>query len=265
MRTYLDVAPARVVHDWALAIVIVFVYRSVVLIAGPAHAGRTIDDWLIAADRWLVGTDPTVWLQRVAFPALTEILQIAYASFFALPLVVGAELYLRRPEGRFRQWGFVCALGLFLTYAGYLALPAIGPRFTLHDITALDRELPGLWLTSPLRAAINAGGLVVSGVPNTVAAAGAARDAFPSGHTMLVLVAIWWGWLERLRVRWVVSAAGVLLIGATVYLRYHYVVDVLAGVFLAAVVVAAGPALHRWLAEHLGTADADHTPGFRFG
>ena len=68
LRTHLDLAAVRFVHDWALAIVLVFIYRSVVLVAGPAHSGRTIDAWLISADRWLFGTDPTVWLQRVRVP-----------------------------------------------------------------------------------------------------------------------------------------------------------------------------------------------------
>lgn len=263
LRTHLDLAAVRFVHDWALAIVLVFIYRSVVLVAGPAHSGRTIDAWLISADRWLCGTDPTVWLQPFAFPALTEVLQIAYASFYAIPIVVGAELYARRSDALYRQWVFVCGLGFFLSYAGYLALPAIGPRFTLHDITALDRELPGLWLTSALRAAINEGGLVPGGVTNAIAAAGTARDAFPSGHAMMTLVAMWWSWRHRLRLRRALSVIGVLLILATVYLRYHYVVDVLAGALLAVAVVSMGPGIHRWLAEHLGTADADHTPAFR--
>ena len=102
-----------------------------------------------------------------------------------------------------------------------------------------------------------------AGVTNAVAAAGAARDAFPSGHAMMTLVAMWWSWRQRLRLRWALSVIGVLLILATVYLRYHYVVDVLAGALLAVAVVSAGPGIHRWLAEHLGTADADHTPAFR--
>jgi membrane-associated phospholipid phosphatase len=255
VRTHLDLTAVRGVHDWSLLIVIVFIYRAVVLVAGPAHGGLLIDPWLIAADRWLFGTDPTVWLHAWAFPALTEALQVAYAVCLTIPILVGAELYARRDDEPFREWMFVCASAFFLTYAGYLLLPAVGPRFTLHDISALDRDLPGLWLTPTLRAAINAGGFVAAGVPNSVAMAGAARDAFPSGHVAVTAVAIWWCWRHRLRVRWVVSAAGVLVAFGAVYLRYHYVVDVLAGVAVAGMCVAVAPAAHDWLANQLGTFD----------
>lgn len=263
LRTHLDLAIVRFVHDWALAFVIWVVYREVLLVAGPAHGGRVYDAWLIAADRWLFRTDPTAWLERIAFPALTEVLQIAYALFYALPLVVGAELYRRGAEARFHRWAFICGIGFFLTYAGYLTLPAVGPSFTIHAVSQIATDRPGLWLTPFLRQVIDAGSMVPHGVPAALALQLAARDAFPSGHTIVTLLAIWWSWRERLRVRWLVSVVGTLLIVATIYLRCHYVVDVIAGGLLATLVMAAGPALHRRVAEQLGTWDADLSPDFR--
>jgi membrane-associated phospholipid phosphatase len=46
---------------------------------------------------------------------------------------------------------------------------------------------------------------------------------------------------------------------ATVYLRYHYVADVLAGAALAVLCLVVAPPLHGWLARHFGTLDADRT------
>jgi len=259
VRTHLDFAPARGLHDWSFALYVYPIYVMVLLVAGPAHSGRVFDAWLIAADRWLFGVDPTVWLARIAHPLLTEVLQIAYASFYALPLVVAIELYAGRREWRFRQWAFVCGCGFFLSYAGYLTLPAAGPRFTLHELDATARELPGLWMTPALRSFVDAGGLVPAGVPAADALRLAPRDAFPSGHTIVTLLSMAWAWRYRLRARWVVTVAGVLLVVATVYLRYHYVVDVLAGAVLAVLCLGLAPGVHRWLAEHLGTLDADRT------
>jgi membrane-associated phospholipid phosphatase len=255
LRTHLDVAAVRVAHDWLPLIVIAFIYRAVVLVAGPSHGGHVVDWWLIAADRWIVGTDPTVRLHGVAFPALTESLQVAYALFFAFPILVGAELYARRADRPFREWMFVCTATFLLTYVGYLLLPAVGPGFTLHDASALHQDLPGLWLTDPLRAAIEAGGSVAAGVSNSAAMAGAARDAFPSGHAAVTTIAIWWCWMHRLRVRWVLTLAGGLVCAGAVYLRYHYLVDVLAGFAVAGICVVAAPAVHGWLAGQLGTLD----------
>ena len=79
LRTHLDVGPVRVLHDWSFALYVYVIYRMVLLAAGPGHSGRVFDEWLIAADRWLFGVDPTVWLARLAHPIVTEILQLAYA------------------------------------------------------------------------------------------------------------------------------------------------------------------------------------------
>jgi membrane-associated phospholipid phosphatase len=259
LRAHLDFAPVRVLHDWSFATYVYAIYVMTLLVAGPVHSGRVFDAWFIAADRWLFGGDPTVWLTRIAHPILTEILQIAYASFYVLPLVVAIELYARERDWRFRQWAFVCGCGFFLSYAGYLTLPAAGPRFTLHELAGTARDLPGLWFTPALRAFVDAGGLVPDGADAAGALRLAPRDAFPSGHTLVTLLSIAWAWRHRLRMRWVVTVAGALLILSTVYLRYHYVVDVLAGAVLALLCMAVAPAAHGWLSQHLGTLDEDRT------
>ena len=257
LRTHLDVGPVRLLHDWSFALYVYPIYRRVVLVTGPGHSGHVFDGWFIAADRWLFGGDPTVWLTGVAHPIVTEVLQLAYACFYLLPLAVAIELYAGEREWRFRQWAFVCGCGFFASYAGYLVLPAVGPRFTLHTLESTARELPGLWLTPGLRAFIDAGGLVPVSAAAGEAFRLAPRDAFPSGHALVTLLSIAWAWRYRLGVRWVVSVLGALLLLSTVYLRYHYVVDVLAGAALAVLCLALAPALHGWLSRHLGTLDAD--------
>jgi len=258
LRTHLDLGVVRFLHDWSFPLGVYVIYRAVLLAAGSGHGGHVYDGWLIAADRWLFGTDPTVWLSRFTHPVVTELLQLAYASFYLLPVAVGAELYLGGRESQFRQWVFVCGCGFYLSYVGYLVLPAVGPRFTLHDIGATARDLPGLaglWLTSSLRALIDGGGMVPAGVAPEVALRLASRDAFPSGHALITILTMFWAWRFRMWVRWFVTVAGGLLLLATVYLRYHYVVDVLAGAVLAALCVALAPVVHTWLARQLGTLD----------
>jgi membrane-associated phospholipid phosphatase len=155
----------------------------------------------------------------------------------------------------------VCGCGFFMAFAGYLILPAVGPRFTLHDPGALARELPGLWLTPSLRALIDGGGMVTFGAAAAEAMRLAPRDAFPSGHTLVTVLVMFWAWRYRLRVRWVVTVIGGLLILATVYLRYHYVVDVLAGAALALLCLPLAPLAQAWIARQLGTLDDE--PRFR--
>jgi membrane-associated phospholipid phosphatase len=72
-----------------------------------------------------------------------------------------------------------------------------------------------------------------------------AYDAFPSGHTELTILA-WWS-SQMLSKKWFGGyfAYTSAIIFATVYLRYHYTVDVFAGALLAVFLIAAAPFLYR--------------------
>ena len=184
-------------------------------------------------------------------PLLTEILQIAYTLFYVLFILAGLELYRRYNRDSYDFFAFLCAYGFFLSYVGYFILPAAGPRFTLHDHSRMNTELPGLFLTPYLRWFVDWGGSVPMGVPNEVAMAGAQRDIFPSGHTMMTLVLIYYSYRCRLRVRHFVLVTGVLIIVAAVYQRYHYVVDVIAGVLFAAACLVTCGIVYRLIRRHI--------------
>jgi membrane-associated phospholipid phosphatase len=235
----------RIAHDWFVALFVFFSFKELYFMIRPLHLGQDYDSLLIAADRWLFGVNPTQWLMQFATPWLTEILQIAYTAFYLLFLMLGYEIYRKKQYDRFHFFMFTCAHGFFLSYLGYLFLPAVGPRFTLHDFPSLSGELPGLWLTEPLRWFVNSGESVLMNVPNDVAMASAQRDVFPSGHTMMTLVLMYIGFEGKAKVRWVIYIVGTLLIIATVYQRYHYVIDLIGGaVFAVIAIVTAKPAYH---------------------
>ena len=223
----------RWAHDWAAFPLVLFTYKQVYFMIGPIHSGRDYDSLLIAADRWLFGTDPTAALAGMAHPLLTEALQVAYSLFYVFFIVVGVELYRKSNPQLFRDFSFTVVYGFFISYVGYFFLPAVGPRFTLHDFSKIDAELPGLLLTPALRGFVNFFESIPPGVTNAVALASAQRDVFPSGHTMMTLLAIFFAYRCAVRTRHWVLVPGLMLIFATVYLRYHYFVDVAAGALLA--------------------------------
>jgi membrane-associated phospholipid phosphatase len=233
LRRRTGCALVRWLHDWNAIPLLIFCYKEVYFLIQPIYRGRVFDGLLIELDRWLFGTDPTVWLEQFRNPYLTEILQLAYSFFYLFFLIIGFEIYRRRNVEQFSRLRFAIAYGLILSYIGYLLLPAVGPRFTLHDYARTDDELPGLVLTPYLRWFVNAGESIPAGASDSVALAVAQRDAFPSGHTMMTLVLIFLGFKWRTRSRFFILIVGSLLIVATVYLRYHYVVDILAGALWA--------------------------------
>jgi len=222
----------RWAHEWAALPMVVFTYKQIYFIAGPIYHGKDFDQLLIAVDRALFRVNPTQWLAAFSNPFLTEALQIAYSLFYVFFAAVGLELYLKQDLFQFRYFRFTAVHGFLISYIGYLFLPAVGPRFTLHDFSRTGAELPGLLLTHFLQWFVNFWESIPSGASNAAALARAQRDVFPSGHTMMTLIAAILAYRYRLRIRHYVGVLGAMLIFATVYLRYHYVVDVLAGALL---------------------------------
>jgi membrane-associated phospholipid phosphatase len=196
------------------------------------------DDVLIVIDKWMFGTNPTQWLQKISSPFLTEILQLAYTSYYFLFLLLGIELFRRESKNDFHYTVFCIVYGFFLSYIGYFLVPAVGPRFTLHNFSQLDTELPGMFLTNFCREIINAGESIPANISNPIDVV--QRDVFPSGHTQLTLIVMFLANKFCIKTRWIIFIAGTLLVFSTVYLRYHYAVDVLAGIiFMLLTIVTA--------------------------
>jgi membrane-associated phospholipid phosphatase len=199
----------------------------------PVVNPHLYDNMLIAADRALFGQDPTVWLYEHANPFLTEFLQICYFLFYFMPVSHAIELWMRGETSKVIYFARMMAFMFFVSYLLYYLMPAIGPRFTLHDFAMTSIELPGRWFTETLRSIVNIGGGVVVGTTDPASVVN--RDCMPSGHTMLTLVNVILAFQNRSKLRYVFVAFGTGLIFATVYLRYHYVVDLIAGATLVIV------------------------------
>lgn len=180
------------------------------------------DGVLIYLDRALFGVDPTVWIERFIHPATTEVLTYAYASYYFLPVILGVAIYVRGKEQEFDRAVFGMVLGFYLSYVGYFLVPAIGPRFTLGHLHR--HELSGVWLADTIQATLN-------GLERFK------QDAFPSGHTAVVLLVLSYAWQSARTLFWIFLPLVAALVVSTVYLRYHYAIDVLAGMALAVVCI----------------------------
>ena len=200
------------------------------------------DDLLISIDRAVLGGDPSLWLERISTPWLTELLQVAYLVYYVLPIILLGILYRRQPcvakeAGQTRERGRafdLCVVALLLShyfaFTGYMAVPALGPRFALASMYRTD--LTGLLATEPIRHFLDA----LEGIK---------RDAFPSGHVSAALISVYYMFRFTPRLAWCALPAVSLMILATLYLRYHYAADIVAGGMLAALCLLLAPRLLR--------------------
>lgn len=206
--------------------------------------GIDYDDVLIQIDRWIFGFDPTVALHSISSPLLTELLQIIYATFYFLPIILVFDFLFRKQYLKAEYIAFSIIFGFFLSYIGYFLVPAIGPRFTLHDFFSTNDELPGLFITNYLREFVNLGESISSCTLNPIEVV--QRDVFPSGHTMMTAITMYLAVKMKSRYWLAINITGALLIFSTVYLRYHYVIDVIAGLLFCVVSLWSGYRFFNW-------------------
>jgi PAP2 superfamily len=208
-------------------------YKEMALFV-PAVRGTDCDRALANIDHRFWGADPTVWLERIHTPALTEFLQIVYTLFVPAVLFIAWMLWRRRRYAEFQYYAFLIALGFLTSYLGYLAVPARGPRFLLKDLQHFP--LDGLWLFHGMQRVLDR-------------LESAHYDCFPSGHTELTMLAWWGSRMISHRLFRLYCVYLPCIIFATVYLRYHYTVDLLAGAATAGLLILAAPVFYTRLSE----------------
>ncbi len=191
----------------------------------------TYDELLIQLDYMIFKTHPTVALEQFTTPIITELLQLSYTSYYFLPVILGVTLKIKREKAQFDRGIFLVILCFFLSFIGYILVPAIGPRFTLNHLQGT--ELHGVFLRDIIDSTLN----TLEGVK---------MDAFPSGHTAVTLVVLYLAYKFQKSLFWIFLPLVLALLVSTVYLRYHYVVDVIAGILLFVFTIYIGEKYYNW-------------------
>lgn len=196
---------------------------------------RTLDSVFYQLDLALFGFEPTLHLETWISPLTTEWFSFFYFSYFCLlAFHIFPILALARNQ---QLLGEFCFSMLWLFCAGhivYMLAPGYGP------IVALSHEFsrplpPGLWYDM---------------VMGTVSSAGAQMDIFPSLHTAAPVFLTLFAFRHRDRVpfrfTWPLLAFFTPnIIVATMYLRWHWVIDVVAGILHAALALSLARVLTR--------------------
>lgn len=182
--------------------------------AVPLLGNPRADSLLLQWDRDLLGETPAVTWEAWLNPGIEDLAMVGYLFFFYY-LMAGPGHYCIRDIPVFRK----CIVGLFtiygLAFIGYTVFPAGGP----HLAMIFDTPLHGLWLLDSMLNVVNRGS-------NSV-------DVFPSVHVAASLYLLMFDWQHWRRRFWWALAPCMLLWGSTLYLRFHYFVDLLGGVAVA--------------------------------
>ena len=221
----------------AVIVVMFTLYTTLGLVAFEAIPWLA-DPWLEAADRTLfLGLSPALFLAPLGATRWAEILSVFYAAFIPylyLSIFLGL---IGRPERERDEFVIGFATLYALSFLGYLFLPARGP------IVELAGQFPN---------AVQ-GGAFHALVLRSVEAAGGPHGAFPSLHVGASFYAALFDLRQGNTLRALIYAPLlVLIVLATLVLRYHYAVDLIAGAMLALLAVRGG----GWLAAPRRASEA---------
>ena len=219
-------------RHWYVLVLAMAAFREIHYLVPRIHpfADRRCDLALGALDRSLLG-DVDGFCLSLANPLLIDVLHLCYWFYFASILIPAAVLYARGELDRARQYAGVILAGLYLSYLGYFAVPAVGPH---HFFPSRPPELDGWILGRHLHAAI-------------LSLEWEMPDAFPSGHTLVSLLVLIMSWRLHRRSFWLLLGPASGCIAATVMLRYHYAIDLAGSLALLPAALWLGTALHRRL------------------
>jgi len=176
-----------------------------------------LDHHFVKADLFLFGCQPSlVFSERIPYSWFSELMYFGYFSYYLLIFGMALWYYLFCKDLANKSvFVFICSF--FLFYMVFAILPVMGPQF--YFPSSLN-EVPDGYLFCKLIRFIQAIGEKPTG-------------AFPSSHVGITFtVVIFVAQYNRVLLKYVLPLF-VILVLSTVYIKAHYLVDVVGG--LAAV------------------------------
>ena len=187
------------------------------------------DRWLVLFDYNFAGVHPAAWLSRFATPGLNDFMQFSYMTYFLYLVILPGILYAQGRRAEFWTVMVGTAIAHYSVYVMAVLFPVESPYFALASL-----HLPPL-----------AGGAFTAAIEFIERFGRVHGAAFPSAHVAGSMVALLAARRYRPWLFWICLPFFLSMCVATVYGRYHYIADVLAGI----VVGAMGWVMGRWVME----------------
>lgn len=220
----------KIARDWfpffLLCACYYSLYGNLVLRINPHVA----DPLFAKMDGWILGNQIAILLEPCIHPWLTDFLNAVYFSHLLFFPGFALYFYLIGEEAAFRRimMGFLTIMLMGMTT--YLILPAAGPeKFLAYQFT---HDLQGQTLSQSVNYIIDVGR--------------DSYDCFPSLHVGIPLLLSFYLYNYRRKIFIPAFLYVLVMAFATLYLRYHYLVDVLAAFLYA----PAGYCLNDFLLRH---------------
>jgi hypothetical protein len=191
--------------------------------------GQWLDEYVLDAEQYTFGVQPTLWLEQFTKPALTEWMMFSYVIYVPMYPVLCGVIYYLRGELAMEDYFFTLGFTNILCDLGFILFPVAGPMHTIGSLYKVPLDgYVWTYLGELMRSNLHyIGGTI------------------PSPHAAAATI-MWMMAYRYHRPSFYVMAPIVLsLYVSTFYGRYHYVTDAVIGVAVAFVALALAPVLMR--------------------
>ena len=189
--------------------------------------GRWLDEYVLDGEQYLFGVQPTLWLQHITSPGLTEWMMFAYVIYVPMYPVLCGIIYYLRGDVAMEDYFFTLGFTNILCDIGFILFPVAGPIATIGSL-----------YTVPLNGYIFTylGELMRSNLHYI-------GGTIPSPHCAAATIM----WVMAYRYHrpsfYILTPVVLSLYASTFYARYHYVTDAVVGVAVAFLALAIVPFL----------------------
>jgi membrane-associated phospholipid phosphatase len=203
-----------------------------------------LDPFFIRLEARVFGGQPSLaFMAWLPYLPVSELFYAAYFSYYVMIAGIGLALF-RRSREQFFHYLSVISFAFYVCYLIYIFTPAVGPRVFFSDIGGFQLPadlLPAVPPAYPAGIKVGLFYQIMAWIYQTFETPGA---AFPSSHVAIAIGTVFFSFRYLRAIRWLHLAVVILLCLATVYCRYHYAVDVVAGGLTAAVLIPLGNRLY---------------------
>jgi membrane-associated phospholipid phosphatase len=215
---------------------IAYWYPETYYLANPENIGLpesiicpNLDGFFDNLDRVIFGCSPAMEFSK-AFPQpiVSEIMYFGYFAYYPLFLFTFTYFFFARPAAAERAM-FCCLCSFFIFYIIFTLVPVAGPQF-YYDYP--DNQVPeGYFFSSLMRSLQELGEKPVG--------------AFPSSHVGLTLTVMILLFENARKYFYAILPVAIILTAATVYIKAHYLIDVVAAFVAAPLIFAASKQIFK--------------------
>ena len=204
-----------------------------------------LDHLFASVEQQLFGCQPALlFSETISNPVFSELMHLGYASYYPLIALVTAFYFFWR-YAEFNRTVFVILASFFIYYVIFIFLPVTGPQY-YYAAAGLDNIAQGIFPNlhdyfathdEPLTTPGYSDGFFYQCVASAHETGERPTAAFPSSHVGITTILLFLAWRSKSRrLFWLIVPFYILMCMATVYIRAHYVIDVIGG-WISAVVI----------------------------